>query len=151
MRSYTRLIPSRPLPLLPVRNYRRIVHRWVDQTDFLLGKSAKSNREGFPVYVADRLEAVKRKNWKVASYEEQRDWWTPPVIDVPKAFDLMADPKEEYPARLVERGPGYEDRRGFRGKLEEKSANCARHAGSTPPKVGECEQTVPSVVGRALQ
>jgi N-sulphoglucosamine sulphohydrolase, C-terminal len=31
----------------------------VDQTDFLLGKSDKSNREGFPVFVADRLEAVK--------------------------------------------------------------------------------------------
>jgi arylsulfatase A-like enzyme len=27
----------------------------VDQTDFVLGKSDKSNREGFPVFVADRL------------------------------------------------------------------------------------------------
>ena len=34
----------------------------VDQTDFLLGKSEKSNRDGFPVFVADRLEAVKWKN-----------------------------------------------------------------------------------------
>jgi arylsulfatase len=31
----------------------------VDQTDFLLGKSEKSAREGFAVFVADRLEAVK--------------------------------------------------------------------------------------------
>ena len=29
----------------------------VDQSDFFLGKP-KSNREGFPVYVADRMEAV---------------------------------------------------------------------------------------------
>jgi len=31
----------------------------VDQTNFLLGKSDQSNREGFPDFVADRQEAVK--------------------------------------------------------------------------------------------
>ena len=31
----------------------------VDQTDFLLGKQEKSNREGFPCYVGDTLHAVK--------------------------------------------------------------------------------------------
>jgi hypothetical protein len=46
----------------------------VDQTDFFLGKTEKSNREGFPVFVADRLEAVKWRNWKVVFYDEQRDW-----------------------------------------------------------------------------
>jgi arylsulfatase len=71
----------------------------VDQTDFLCGRSEKSKREGFPVYVADRLEAVKWRNWKVAFYEEQRDWWTAPIkLGTPKAFDLLSDPKEEYPA-----------------------------------------------------
>src|SRR4030095_5481468 len=71
----------------------------VDQSDFLLGKSDKSNREGFPVFVADRLEAVKWRNWKVVFYDEQRDWWTPPTkLGSPKAFDLITDPKEEYPA-----------------------------------------------------
>src|SRR5260370_5147885 len=71
----------------------------VDETDFLLGKSETSNREGFPVYVADRLEAVKWRNWKIAFYDEQRDWWTPPTkLGSPKAFDLITDPKEEYPA-----------------------------------------------------
>jgi arylsulfatase len=70
----------------------------VDQTDFLLGKSDKSSREGFPVFVADRLEAVKWRNWKVCFYDEQRDWWTPPTrLGNPKAFDLLTDPKEEYP------------------------------------------------------
>jgi arylsulfatase len=49
----------------------------VDQTDFLLG-AEKSNREGFPVFVADRLEGVKWRNWKLVFYEEQRDWWSPP-------------------------------------------------------------------------
>jgi arylsulfatase A-like enzyme len=71
----------------------------VDQTDFLLGKSDKSNREGFPVFVADRLEAVKWRNWKVVFYDEERDWWTPPAkLGEPKVFDLITDPKEEYPA-----------------------------------------------------
>jgi arylsulfatase len=71
----------------------------VDQIDFLLGKSDKSNREGFPVFVADRLEAVKWRNWKFVFYDEQRDWWTPPAkLGEPKAFDLITDPKEEYPA-----------------------------------------------------
>jgi arylsulfatase A-like enzyme len=71
----------------------------MDQTEFLLGKSDKSNREGFPVYVADRLEAVKWRNWKIVFYDEQRDWWSPPTkLGSPKAFDLITDPKEEYPA-----------------------------------------------------
>src|SRR6185436_5895672 len=70
----------------------------VDQTDFFLGKTEKSNRDGFPVFVADRLEAVKWKNWKIVFYEEQRDWWSPSVkLGSPKAFNLITDPKEEYP------------------------------------------------------
>lgn len=70
----------------------------VDQTGFLTGQSEKSAREGFPVFVADRLEAVKWRNWKLVFYDEERDWWTPPVkLGVPKAFDLITDPKEEYP------------------------------------------------------
>jgi arylsulfatase len=69
----------------------------VDQTSFLLGAET-SNREGFPIFVADRLEAVKWRNWKVVFYDEQRDWWTPPLkLGSPKAFDLLTDPKEEYP------------------------------------------------------
>jgi arylsulfatase A-like enzyme len=74
----------------------------VDQSDFLLGKSEQSSREGFPVFVADRLEAVKWRNWKVVFYDEQRDWWSPPVkLGSPKAFDLITDPKEEYPATAL--------------------------------------------------
>jgi hypothetical protein len=106
----------------------------VDQTDFLLGKSEKSAREGFPVFVADRLEAVKWRNWKVVFYDEQRDWWTPPTrLGVPKAFDLITDPKEEYPAtglRHLERGAGHEGRGRVRGELEETPADPAWHARS---------------------
>jgi arylsulfatase A-like enzyme len=70
----------------------------LNQTDFFLGKTEKSAREGFPVFVADRLEAVKWRNWKVAFYDEQRDWFTPPAkLGGVKVFDLITDPKEEYP------------------------------------------------------
>jgi arylsulfatase len=75
----------------------------VDQTDFLLGKKETSTRDGFPVYVADRLEAVKWKNWKLVFYDEERDWWTPPAkLGTPKLFNLITDPKEEYPQAGIE-------------------------------------------------
>lgn len=74
----------------------------VDQTAFFLGKREQSSREGFPVFVADRLEAVKWRNWKIAFYDEQRDWWSvPEKLGTPKAFDLITDPKEEYPATAL--------------------------------------------------
>jgi len=76
----------------------------VDQSEFLLGKSERSKRDGFAVFVSDRLEAVKWRNWKVVFYESQRDWWSPPIkLGVPKAFDLITDPKEEYPANALTR------------------------------------------------
>jgi arylsulfatase len=74
----------------------------VDQSDFLFGKSEHSAREGFPVFVADRLEAVKWRDYKMAFYEAERDWWTPPTkMGVPKIFDLIKDPTEEYGATLT--------------------------------------------------
>lgn len=74
----------------------------VDQGDFLLGRSQRSARQGFPVFVADRMEAVKWKNYKMAFYEPQRDWWSPPTkIGVPKIYDLVTDPSEEYPSSLT--------------------------------------------------
>ena len=54
------------------------------------------------MFVADRLEAVKWRNWKIVFYEQQRDWWSPPIkLGEPKAFDLITDPKEEYPATAL--------------------------------------------------
>jgi arylsulfatase len=71
----------------------------VDQGAFFLGKSEHSARDGFPVFVADRLEAIKWHDYKMAFYESEHDWWTPPIkLGVPRIFDLIADPKEEYGA-----------------------------------------------------
>lgn len=70
----------------------------VDQTEFLLGKKETSNREGILLFVADRLEAVKWRNWKLHLYDVQRDWHSPSLkLVFPKLFNLILDPKEEYP------------------------------------------------------
>ena len=70
----------------------------MSQVDFFLGKNERSARDGFPIFVADRLEGAKWRNWKIVFYEDQRDWWSPPVkLGTPKGFNLITDPKEEYP------------------------------------------------------
>ncbi|MBO9695246.1 MAG: arylsulfatase [Sphingopyxis sp.] len=75
----------------------------VDQSAFFLGTSTKSAREGFPVFVADRLEAVKWRDWKLVLYEDQRDWWSPPQrLGTGKLYNLVTDPKEEYPQATME-------------------------------------------------
>jgi hypothetical protein len=73
----------------------------VDQTDFLLGKKETSNREGILLFCADRLEAIKWRNWKLALYDEELNWYTPPLkLGTPKLFNLVLDPKEEFPVTV---------------------------------------------------
>jgi len=67
----------------------------IDQSDFLLGKTDKSAREGFPIMVADRLTAVKWRNWKMHFYH-QDTMIDPPVRNpVPATYNLLTDPREE--------------------------------------------------------
>ena len=67
----------------------------VDQLDFFLGKQDVSNREGFPAYVADRLSAVKWRNWK-AHFIWQENMYAPPqTLPLPKVINLLTDRKEE--------------------------------------------------------
>lgn len=66
----------------------------VDQSPFLLGQQEKSNREGFPCYVADVLHAVKWKNWKVHFMWQEYMFDSPQVLSNPRAHDLITDPKE---------------------------------------------------------
>ena len=74
----------------------------VDQSEFFFGKQENSNRETVFAYVADRLEAVKWRNWKLKFYEETRDWHgTPAKLTLPKLFNLTKDPKEEYPEETL--------------------------------------------------
>jgi arylsulfatase len=68
----------------------------VDQSDFLLGKSQKSDREGFAIFVGETLYGAKWRNWKAhlvwqeAKFSTQQSFST-----VPKLVDLITDPREE--------------------------------------------------------
>jgi arylsulfatase len=69
----------------------------IDQSDFFLGKMEKSGREGFPIWCADRLQAVKWRNWKLHFYR-QDTMFDPPVRNpVPTVYNLYTDPREEKP------------------------------------------------------
>jgi hypothetical protein len=67
----------------------------IDQTDFFLGKQEKSNREGFPAYVADRLHAVKWRNWKMHLIWQEKMYDVPQKLPLPKIVNLLTDLKEE--------------------------------------------------------
>ncbi|MET0049898.1 MAG: sulfatase-like hydrolase/transferase [Candidatus Thiodiazotropha sp.] len=69
----------------------------IDQSDFFLGKTDKSAREGFPIWCADRLQAVKWRNWKL-HFMRQETMFDPPVKNpVPTIYNLYTDPREEKP------------------------------------------------------
>ena len=53
----------------------------------------------------ERQRVVSRRNYKLAFYESQRDWWSPAIkLGVPQIFDLYTDPREEYPVTLAPNG-----------------------------------------------
>jgi len=66
----------------------------VDQADFLTGKQANSNREGFIVYMGNEVFGVKWRNWKL--HFKQLETWASPIEDygMPKIYDLLNDPGE---------------------------------------------------------
>jgi arylsulfatase len=69
----------------------------LDQSAFILGKTEKSAREGFPIWCADRLQAVKWRNWKM-HFMRQETMFDPPVKNpVPTIYNLYTDPREEKP------------------------------------------------------
>jgi len=67
----------------------------VDQTAFFLAKQEHSNREGFPAYVADRLQAVKWRNWKMHLIWQENMYDAPQRLPLPKIINLLTDLKEE--------------------------------------------------------
>jgi hypothetical protein len=67
----------------------------VDQLDFFMGKQENSNREGFPAYVANRLSAVKWRNWKAHLIWQENMYDPPQTLPLPKIINLLTDMKEE--------------------------------------------------------
>ncbi|MEX0331014.1 MAG: arylsulfatase [Puniceicoccaceae bacterium] len=68
----------------------------VDQLDFFLGKQAKSNREGFIVFNNDDVYGYKWRNWKMHLVELENMNSEPRQLNVPRVYNLISDPKEEY-------------------------------------------------------
>ena len=70
----------------------------VDQTDFLLGQTDKSNREAVVVYVGTELYGVKWRDWKMMVKEIDTIAADPTrSYGVPPFYNLLLDPKEESP------------------------------------------------------
>ena len=102
----------------------------VDQLDFFLGKQAKSNREGFPIFQLGEPTAVKWRNWKYyVVLRENSD--TPAVrLDKPLLYNVQWDPKEETP-----RNTELEDAwvlPTLRGMLDEAKATLIKYPPITP-------------------
>jgi len=68
----------------------------VDQLDFLTGKQKKSNLEGFIVYNNDDVYGYKWRNWKMHLIELENMNSEPRPLNVPRIYNLITDPKEEY-------------------------------------------------------
>ena len=67
----------------------------INQAEFFLGKTVKSAREVLPIWCADRLQAVKWRNFKVHFYQ-QETMITPAVkLGIPLLFNLYTNPREE--------------------------------------------------------
>ncbi len=68
----------------------------VDQFDFFTGKSEKSNREDFIIYNNDEIYGYKWRNWKMHLVELENMNSEPRPLNVPRVYNLITDPKEEY-------------------------------------------------------
>ena len=68
----------------------------IDQLDFFLGEQGQSNREGFIVYNNDDVYGYKWRNWKMHLIELENMDSEPKQLNVPRIYNLITDPKEEY-------------------------------------------------------
>jgi arylsulfatase len=67
----------------------------VDQSNFLTGKAEKSAREGILIWCADRLQAVKWRNFKVHFYQQETMVSPPIKLAIPLLFNLYTNPRED--------------------------------------------------------
>ena len=66
----------------------------VDQTDFILGKQKKSNREGVIVYQGNDIFGVKWRNWKINLLELDTVYSETRKPGMPRVYNLLSDPQE---------------------------------------------------------
>ena len=66
----------------------------VDQTDFFLGRQAKSNREGLIVYMGNDVWGVKWRNWKLNLKEQETVFSGTIDYGLARVYNLYKDPGE---------------------------------------------------------
>jgi arylsulfatase A-like enzyme len=66
----------------------------IDVSDFLLGKTQQSGREGFIVYMGNDVFGLKWRNWKL--HFKEQDAWNSILrtYTMPRVYNLMNDPQE---------------------------------------------------------
>jgi arylsulfatase len=67
----------------------------VDQSGFFLGKADKSAREGVLIFCADRLQAVKWRNYKAHFYHQETMVSPALKLGIPHLFNLYTNPRED--------------------------------------------------------
>jgi len=68
----------------------------IDQSDFVLGRQEKSNREYVVTYVGDKVFAVKWRNMKVHFATAESTHSVVQTYTFPQVFDIRDDPKESF-------------------------------------------------------
>lgn len=79
----------------------------INQTDFILGRQEKSNRDGFPAYNGDEMFAYKWRNWKMHLIELNSMFDAPARLNMPHVYNLIEDPKEKYPIDQIDVSGGW--------------------------------------------
>ncbi|MAZ89580.1 MAG: arylsulfatase [Cellvibrionaceae bacterium] len=73
----------------------------IDLTDFLLGKRDNSGRESVVIYNGTDIYGVKWRDWKMMIREIRDMSDADTRYPVPRFYNLLKDPKEERPVRLL--------------------------------------------------
>lgn len=68
----------------------------IDMSAFLCGECKASGREGFPVYVGEKLHAVKWRHWKMHFIWQEYMYDAPLTLSIPRLFNLLEDPRERH-------------------------------------------------------
>jgi len=67
----------------------------VDQSGFFFANTEKSSREGILIWCADRLQAVKWRNFKVHFYMQETMVSPPLKLGIPLLFNLHTNTRED--------------------------------------------------------
>lgn len=66
----------------------------IDVSDFLVGNSEQSGREGFVVYMGNEVFGLKWRNWKLHFKEQDSAFDELRTYTLPRVYNLLTDPQE---------------------------------------------------------